>query len=159
MKRGETEYGMTKNTSIDNKPPPSIPTHCVGVICFRGEDVLLIKRGTAPRKGEWSIPGGRIEKGETEQDAALRELREETGITARLGAKVATIPALFEGFNYRLHDYVATWESGEPQAGDDAAYACFMPPERLEELGMWAKTYEVIEAARALIKKTAKETH
>jgi len=57
---------------------------CVGVICFRGEDVLLIKRGTAPRKGEWSIPGGRIEASETQRDAALRELFEETGIMAAL---------------------------------------------------------------------------
>jgi len=114
---------MTKNT-----PPKDEPVDCVGVICFRGEDVLLIQRGTAPRKGEWSIPGGRIEDGETEQEAALRELMEETGVSATLGAKVATIPALFEGFNYRLHDYVAVWTSGEPKAGDDAAHACFMPP-------------------------------
>lgn len=139
---------MTKITSSNEEP-----THCVGVICFRGEDVLLIQRGTAPRKGEWSIPGGRIETGETKQEAALRELMEETGIKAKLGAKVATLPALFEGFNYLLHDYAAIWENGEPVAGDDAAHACFMPPERLDDLGMWPKTREVIEIARAALKK------
>jgi len=106
------------------------PIDCVGVICFRGDDVLLIKRGTAPRKGEWSIPGGRIEAGETERDAALR------------------VDAQFEDFNYRLHDYAARWISGEPQFGDDAADARFVPPSELDALGMWPKTREVIETAR-----------
>jgi len=125
------------------------PIDCVGVICFRGQDVLLIKRGTAPRKGEWSIPGGRIEAGESERDAALRELFEETGIMAALESKVATIDARFEDFNYRLHDYAARWISGEPQFGDDAADARFVAPENLDTLGMWQKTREVIETARA----------
>lgn len=125
------------------------PIDCVGVVCFRGDDVLLIKRGTAPRKGEWSIPGGRIEVGESERDAALRELFEETRIMAALESKVATIDALFEDFNYRLHDYAARWISGEPQFGDDAADARFVPPHELDGLGMWPKTREVIETARA----------
>ena len=124
------------------------PIDCVGVICFRGDDVLLIKRGTAPRKGEWSIPGGRIEAGETERDAALRELFEETKIMAALEDKVAVIDAQFEDFNYRLHDYAARWISGEPQFGDDAADARFVPPSELDALGMWPKTREVIETAR-----------
>ena len=124
------------------------PVDCVGVICFRGDDVLLIKRGTAPRKGEWSIPGGRIEAGESERDAALRELFEETSIMAALESKVATIDAQFEEFNYRLHDYAARWISGEPQFGDDAADARFVAPQELDALGMWPKTREVIETAR-----------
>ena len=124
------------------------PIDCVGVICFRGDDVLLIKRGTAPRKGEWSIPGGRIEAGESERDAALRELFEETSIMAALESKVATIDAQFEEFNYRLHDYAARWISGEPQFGDDAADARFVAPQELDALGMWPKTREVIETAR-----------
>ena len=124
------------------------PVDCVGVICFRDDDVLLIKRGTAPRKGEWSIPGGRIEAGESERDAALRELFEETGIMAALESKVATIDAQFEEFNYRLHDYAARWISGEPQFGDDATDARFVAPQELDALGMWPKTREVIETAR-----------
>ena len=124
-------------------------TDCVGVICFRGEDVLLIERGTAPRKGEWSIPGGRIEPGESERAAALRELTEETGDTAQLGDKVAEIEAEFEGYRYRLHDFAAIWSAGEPCFGDDAADARFVPPQELDALGMWPKTREVIETARA----------
>ena len=114
---------------------------------MRGDKVLVIQRGTAPRKGEWSIPGGRIEDGESEQAAALRELLEETGVTATLGPKIDTIPALFEGFNYMLHDYAATWVSGEPQAGDDAAQAKFVPISDIPALNMWPKTEQVILAA------------
>lgn len=125
------------------------PVNCVGVICFRGDDVLLIKRGKPPRQGDWSLPGGRIEPGETEAEAALRELKEETGVTAKLGPKVLTLPAHFEGTDYILHDYVAEWTGGEPVAGDDASHAQFMLSERLDDLGMWDATRKVIETARA----------
>ena len=111
-------------------------TDCVGVICFRGNDVLLIQRGTAPREAQ----------------AALRELYEETGVRAALGPKVEIILAEFEGFRYRLHDYVAEWMGGQPRAGDDAAKAVFTPPDALDGLGMWPKTREVIETARAMRK-------
>lgn len=130
-----------------------IYTNCVGVICFRGEDVLLIERGTPPRKGEWSIPGGRIEDGESQAQAALRELFEETGVRAALGPKVEVILANFEGFHYRLHDYAAEWMSGEPRAGDDAAKAKFVPITEIGALKMWPKTQNVIEAAHALRRK------
>lgn len=129
--------------------PEKPKINCVGVICFRGDEVLLIKRGKPPREGDWSLPGGRIEAGETQAEAALRELLEETGVTATLGAKVLTLPAHFEGTDYILHDYVAEWESGEPVAGDDAAHTEFMPPDSLDALGMWGPTREVIETARA----------
>lgn len=125
------------------------PVNCVGVICFRGDDVLLIKRGKPPRQGDWSLPGGRIEPGETQAEAALRELFEETGVTAALGPKVLTLPAHFEGTDYILHDYVAEWTGGEPVAGDDASHAQFMPSEVLDDLGMWDATRKVIETARA----------
>ncbi len=133
------------------------PIDCVGVICFRRQDVLLIKRGTPPRIGEWSIPGGRIEAGESEQCAALRELFEETGVKAKLIEKVAMIPAHFEEEDYNLHDYAALWISGEPRAGDDAAHAAFIRPAALGDLGMWPKTRAVIEQARAHIQLTCKK--
>lgn len=119
-------------------------TDCVGVVCIRGEEVLLIQRGTAPRKGEWSIPGGRIEKGETEAQAALRELTEETAVKASLLTKITALDADFEGYHYRLHDYLARWTSGEPKAGDDADKARFIPLSEIETLDMWPETVRVI---------------
>jgi len=137
---------MPHKTKKD-EPSKDSPTHCVGVICIRGQEVLLIKRGTPPRQGEWSIPGGRIEAGESETDTTLSELMEETGVTSQLGPKIETIPALFEGYNYMLHDYAATWISGEPVAGDDAALAKFVPISDITALNMWPKTEAVIFAA------------
>ena len=124
-------------------------TNCVGVVCIRGDEVLLIQRGTAPRKGEWSIPGGRIEASETEAQACLRELSEETSVTAQLLTKITALDADFEGFHYRLHDYLARWTSGEPKAGDDADKARFIPLSEITSLGMWPETVRVIQEGYA----------
>lgn len=124
---------------------------CVGVICFRQNDVLLIRRGTAPRIGEWSMPGGRIEPGESEAEAALRELKEETGVNASLVLKVATIDTDFEGRAYRLHDYAAIWTDGDPVGADDAMEARFIPVDQIHTLGMWQKTVEIIHQAHTEI--------
>ena len=124
-------------------------THCVGVVCIRGDEVLLIQRGTAPRKGEWSIPGGRIETGETEAQAALRELEEETSVSADLLTKITALDADFEGYHYRLHDYLARWTWGEPKAGDDADKARFVPLSKIGALNMWAETERVIREGYA----------
>src|SRR3954465_3868680 len=71
------------------------PVATVGVICLRGDQVLLIKRGTPPRLGQWSLPGGRLERGETTVVAALRELAEETGVQAELLGLVDVVDGLF----------------------------------------------------------------
>jgi 8-oxo-dGTP diphosphatase len=67
-------------TALRADPPR--PQACVGVVCLRDDEVLLIRRGAPPLKGSWSLPGGRIEWGERAEDAALRELWEETGVEA-----------------------------------------------------------------------------
>ena len=120
------------------------PIHCVGVVCFKGDYVLMIKRGTPPRQGEWSIPGGRINKGESQENAALRELYEETAVAAILGPKIAMIPAHFEGKNYMLHDFIAHWQTGEPNAGDDAADCAFIHINDIPKMKLWDKTCELI---------------
>ncbi|MBC6403810.1 MAG: NUDIX hydrolase [Hyphomonadaceae bacterium] len=126
------------------------PVNCVGVICFRGEDVLLIQRGKAPRMGDWSIPGGRIKPGESKKQAALRELSEETGVKAGLGPKVTTINTRLEGQDYILHNFLACWKSGEPVAAGDAASAQFVDMDTLKNTPIWKKTRDVIELARTV---------
>lgn len=127
------------------------PVPAVGVVCLRGDEVLLIRRGTPPRMGEWSLPGGRIEPGERAVDAALRELREETGVEARILGLIDVIDGIFPeaGRHYVLIDYVAEWISGEPVAGDDAAEAVFMPVAAAMQVVAWNETTRVIAQAAA----------
>ncbi len=131
---------------MDSSPQP-VP--CVGVVCLKGDQVLLIRRGKPPRMGEWSLPGGRIEPGERAVDAALRELREETGVEAEILGLVDVIDGLFpeHGRHYVLIDYAARWVSGDPVAGDDAAEAAFMPIETALTCVDWDETRRVIQAA------------
>ena len=142
---------------MTDKPQPA-----VGTVCFRGEDVMLIRRGTKPLAGDWSMPGGRIEFGERAEAAALRELAEETGITARLVGLVDVVDAIFTSRttgavarHYLLFDYAAVWVSGAPVAGDDAAHAEWISSARLAELPLWDETRRVIEAAREMVSKSS----
>ncbi len=125
------------------------PVPAVGVVCLRGAEVLLIRRGKPPRQGEWSLPGGRVEWGETTQDAALRELREETGVEAELTGLLAVVDGIFPAADkhYVLIDYAARWLSGEPHAGDDAVEARFTPLADIGRLGLWSETVRIIRLA------------
>ena len=142
---------------MTDKPQPA-----VGTVCFKGEDVLLIRRGTKPLAGDWSIPGGRIEFGERAEAAALRELMEETGVNARLVGIVDVVDAIFTSRttgavarHYVLFDYAAVWVSGDPVAGDDADHAEWIALERLTELPLWDETRRIIAAAREMVSKSA----
>lgn len=125
------------------------PVPAVGVVCLREDEVLLIRRGTPPRLGEWSLPGGRIEPGERAVDAAVRELREETGVVAKMLGIIDVVDGLFPemGRHYVLIDYLAIWTLGEPVAGDDAAEAGFFPVDVAVAMVGWAETRRIIRAA------------
>ena len=127
------------------------PVPAVGVVCLRDDSVLLIRRGTPPRQGEWSLPGGRIEPGERAADAALRELREETGVEAEITGLIDVVDGLFPeaGRHYVLIDYAARWLSGEPVAGDDAIEAQFVALDEVEALIDWSETRRIIDMAVA----------
>jgi 8-oxo-dGTP diphosphatase len=140
--------------------PPPRPIAAVGVVCFNDAgDVLLIQRGTKPRLGEWSIPGGKVEWGETTISAALRELREETSVEAEIIGLIDVVDGVFTSRttgevtrHYVLIDYVATYKGGIPTPGDDAASAEFVPVTALGAYGLWDKTLEIIESARIKLK-------
>ena len=129
--------------------PLPAPIPCAGVVCLRGDAVLLVRRGRPPRLGEWSLPGGRIEPGERAVDAALRELREETGVEAEITGLLDVVDGIFpdEGRHYVLIDYAARWVSGEPAAGDDAVEARFTALDQVEALVGWGETTRVIRMA------------
>jgi 8-oxo-dGTP diphosphatase len=97
---------------------------CVGAVIQddRGR-LLLIKRGHEPGRGLWSLPGGRVEPGETDAQALIRELREETGLGVEPGELIGTVrlAGAMRGSAYDVHDYSATVTGGALVAGDDAA--------------------------------------
>ena len=135
---------------------PTRPFVGVGVVVLKGESVLLIRRGRAPRLGEWSLPGGAQQVGETVAEAAVREVREETGLVIESPQLLDVVDSLVRDpdgrvrFHYTLIDFWAEWHSGEPQAGDDAQAVQWHPHEAISHLGLWDKTVEVIEKAFAV---------
>ena len=139
------------SASVAVTPASEFPVATVGVVCLRGDQVLLIKRGTPPRLGQWSLPGGRLEWGETTVVAALRELAEETGVQAELLGLIDVVDGLFTSRetgattrHYVMIDYAARWISGEPVAGDDAAEARFVSLDEALALVEWDVTRTVI---------------
>jgi 8-oxo-dGTP diphosphatase len=129
------------------EPPRPVP--CVGVVCLRGSQVLLIRRGKPPRLGQWSIPGGRMEMGETVTAAALRELHEETAVTAELLGLIEVLDHISEHGHAVLIDFAARWTAGEPIAGDDAMDAAFVNLEEACARVGWSETERIIRAAVA----------
>lgn len=123
------------------------PLACVGVVCRRGDEVLLVRRGREPLKGKWSIPGGKMEFGETAKEAALRELQEETGITARITRLIDVVDSIMEDQHFVLIDFEAEWISGEPVAADDAEAAEFVPVKEALQRVSWDRTRKVITPA------------
>ena len=128
--------------------PPAI--EAVSVALLRGERVLLVRRGRAPAMGLFAFPGGRVEAGETLEDAVRRELREETGLEAEAIAPVVTLDIDPEGSGpaFKLNVFRASYAGGEPQAGDDADMAGF---HSLEEMTRLPVIPSVLEVARQLL--------
>jgi 8-oxo-dGTP diphosphatase len=127
------------------------PVPSVGLVVWRGSDVLLIKRGKQPWQGRWAIPGGRIERGEALHDAASRELAEETGVKAKIMGLIGVFESINEYGHFVMIDYAARWVSGDPVAGDDALAAEFVPVKQALERVAWDDTRLAIQQSMALI--------
>lgn len=137
-----------------NEPLVQRPVATVGVVCLRGEAVLLVKRGNPPRQGQWSLPGGRLEWGETLTEGALRELFEETAVRAEVLGLVDVVDGVMASRttgevvrHYIMIDFACRWVSGEPVAGDDAADARFFPLAEALAAVEWEETRRVIVQA------------
>jgi ADP-ribose pyrophosphatase YjhB (NUDIX family) len=99
----------------------------------RGGAVLMVRRGRAPSRGLWGFPGGHVEWGETVGAAALRELAEETGVTAVPGPLLGVLDVIGAGHHYVLTAHLCHWRAGEPVAADDAEAAAWWPVDALPD--------------------------
>jgi 8-oxo-dGTP diphosphatase len=129
---------------------PNVPLVAVGAIVVRDGRVLLVRRGQPPSEGLWAIPGGRVELGETLQEAAEREIKEETGLTIRARNPIYTFDFILRDeaghvrFHYVIVDLLADYVSGLVQPGDDAREARWVTPGELEGLPVNRTTLEVL---------------
>jgi len=136
---------------------PKRPQIGVGVVVWREDQFLLIRRGKPPRYGQWSIPGGRQELGETTRETAVREIMEETNIEIELIGLVDVYDAIRVDTNggiashFTLIDFAARWASGDAIAGDDAIGVGWFSLDELPDLKLWKETEHVIRASRRLI--------
>jgi len=126
------------------------------VICLELQGnpaVVLIQRGRAPAKGTWSLPGGRVELGESLRDALAREVREETGLAVSVGSLIEPIEIIGDGHHFVILDYVATLAGPleDLRAGDDAADVRVV---EVEDLARYGVTPAVERVVRAAIAKT-----
>jgi ADP-ribose pyrophosphatase YjhB (NUDIX family) len=134
---------------------PDRPFVGVGVVVWRGDDVLLIERGKGPVRGNWSLPGGKQELGETVRETAHREIKEETGLDIDIVGLLDVVDLVRrddEGrvrFHYTLVDFTATWRAGEAVAGDDAAAVAWVPCADLDRYELWDETVRVIRLSAA----------
>ena len=135
---------------------PERPFVGVGIVCYRGDEVLLVRRGKPPVRHAWSIPGGAQEIDETVREAARRELAEETGVEAEILGLIDVIDSITRDddgrvrFHYTLVDFAAEWTAGEARPGDDVSATQWTPIADLDGLGLWAETVRVIRAGMSL---------
>ena len=132
------------------------PVVAVGVILLDGDRILLIQRAKPPAVGKWSVPGGKVELGESLEEAALRELREETNLSCTLGPIVEVLDRVVKNaqnqieFHYVILDFVGRNPVGDLQHSNECLDARFVAFDDLEKYDLTDGLMEVIVRARTM---------
>jgi len=109
----------------------------VGAVVVDHDRLLLVRRGRGPAAGQWAVPGGRVERGETVAEAVTRELREETGLEGVCGRLLGVVEVITDDEHFVILDHEVTLVgSDEPVAGDDAAEAAWVDLSDVAELDL-----------------------
>jgi ADP-ribose pyrophosphatase YjhB (NUDIX family) len=139
---------------------PEAPVVGVGAVVLDGQRVLLVRRGKEPLKGEWSLPGGALELGETLVEGVVREVREETGLDVKPEVVVEVFDRIQRNengsvqYHYVLVDWMCRFTGGELHCGDDAADARWVDRRELGPHGIYRLapfTMAVIEKAFRMV--------
>ncbi|WP_044561636.1 NUDIX hydrolase [Azospirillum sp. B4] len=151
---------------MSDQPPasphlyPDHPRVGVGVLVWKGDQLLLIRRAKAPLAGEWCLPGGSQELGETLFQTAAREVREETAVTCRPTAVLTAVDGITRDprppgagpevaapvrFHFTIVEIMADYLSGDPAAGDDAAEALWADRATCGRLVTWPSIKAVVD--------------
>jgi len=134
--------------------PPARPQLAVSGAIFRDGRVLLVRRARSPGKGFYSVPGGRVEFGESLHTALHREVDEETGLRIEilgLAGWREVLPANGGGGHYVIVSFAARWAAGEPVLNDEHDDFKWIDPDRLGDLSVTGGLSEVIAAAKRLV--------
>ena len=139
---------------------PTRPIIGIGVAVLRPDAALLVRRGTPPNIGAWSLPGGAQELGETAEHAARRELAEETGLAVGpllLAGVVDSITPDTNGrarFHYTIIDYAARYVDGDPRPGGDITACAWVAFDDFDRYQLWHEARRIIRIARRLLHLT-----
>ena len=143
----------------DSRQYPERPIVGVGAVIVDEGKVLLVKRKYEPLKGQWSLPGGMVEIGETLETALTREMLEETGLRVDVGPVIEVFDRIMRDeerrvrYHFVLIDYLCWPTDGSLQAGSDVEEAIWADPMRLGEYALTEKAMSVIERGLTLARE------
>jgi ADP-ribose pyrophosphatase YjhB (NUDIX family) len=134
---------------------PSHPQLAVSAAIFRDGKILLVRRAHSPAQGFYSLPGGRVEFGETLHTALHREVDEETALKIEIAGLAGwreVVPGAGGGGHYVIMSFAARWLSGEPVLNDELDDFRWLAPDAIGDLKVTGGLHEVIEAARRVLR-------
>jgi len=140
---------------VASPPQPPHPQLAVSAAIFRDGKILLVRRARSPAKGFYSLPGGRVEFGETLHVALHREVDEETALKIEivdLAGWREVVPGTSGGGHYLIMSFAARWASGEPVLNDEHDDFRWLAPDALGDLKVTGGLQEIIEAARRVLR-------